>query len=212
MLLLKTKGLLRNIRKASLHENHNTLIIKRCKSCNFFLQPILHFCAPSPHPYFASVNQAKDRFKQTGLNQNSKHMFNNISWQNYLIGMAIALAVYYLVVGLKFYRSEIRNLYKPRPKRTRVLQEIEEDPPQENDELVEIENLISRVKEVFEMAKDQRLATGEVEEFLNLVFAEYPSVKHSDWRDSVNELVVSESEKVAGILLTTQQVNQLWAR
>lgn len=139
-------------------------------------------------------------------------MFSNISWQNYLIGVAIALAVYYLVVGLKFYRSEIRNLYKPRLKRTRELQEIEEDPPQENDELVEIENLISRVKEVFEMAKDQRLTTDEVEEFLSLVFAEYPSVKHSDWRDSVNELVVSESEKVAGILLTTQQVNQLWAR
>lgn len=139
-------------------------------------------------------------------------MFSNISWQNYLIGMAIALAVYYLVVGLKFYRSEIRNLYKPGPKTTRELQEIEEDPPQENDELVEIENLISRVKEVFEMAKNQQLTTGEVEEFLSLVFAEYPSVKHSDWRDSVNELVVSESEKVAGILLTTQQVNQLWAK
>lgn len=139
-------------------------------------------------------------------------MFSNISWQNYLIGVAIALAVYYLVVGLKFYRSEIRNLYKPRPKSTRELREIEEDPPQENDELVEIENLISRVKEVFEMAKDQRLTTGEVEEFLSLVFDQYPSMKHSDWRDSVNELVVSESEKVAGILLTTQQVNQLWAR
>ena len=139
-------------------------------------------------------------------------MFSNISWQNYLVGMAIALAVYYLVVGLKFYRSEIRNLYKPRPKKTRELREIEEDPPQENDELVEIENLISRVKEVFEMAKDQRLTTGEVEEFLSLVFAEYLSVKHSDWRDSVNELVVSESEKVAGIRLTTQQVNQLWAK
>ena len=62
------------------------------------------------------------------------------------------------------------------------------------------------------MAKDQRLTTGEVEEFLSLVFDQYPSMKHSDWRDSVNELVVSESEKVAGILLTTQQVNQLWAR
>lgn len=129
-----------------------------------------------------------------------------------MIGVAIALAVYYLVVGLKFYRSEIRSLYKPRPKSTRELQEIDEDPPEENDELTEIENLISGVKEVFKMAKDQRLTTGEVEEFLSLVFAEYPSVKHSDWRDSVNELVVSESEKVAGILLTTQQVNQLWAR
>ncbi len=139
-------------------------------------------------------------------------MFSNISWQNYLTGMAIALAVYYLVVGLKFYRSEISNLYKPRPKRTLELQEIEEDPPHENDQLVEIENLISRVKEVFEMAKDRRLTSGEVEEFLSLVFAEYPSVKHSDWRDSVNELVVSESEKVAGIRLTTQQVNQLWAK
>lgn len=139
-------------------------------------------------------------------------MFSNISWQNYLTAVAIVLAVYYLVVVLKFYRYEIKNLFKLGPKITREQGEIQEDPPQENDALVEIENLISQVKEVFEMAKDRQLNTGEVEEFLSLVFAQHHSVKHSDWRESVNELVVSESGKVAGIRMTTQQVNDLWTK
>lgn len=137
-------------------------------------------------------------------------MFSSISWQDYLMAVAIALTIYYLVVGVKFYRSEVKELFKSKHKPLGLTMDTGEEPPPENNDLVEIENLISRVKEVFDMAANQQLTTAEVEEFLSLVFADYPSIKHSDWRASVNELVVSESEEIANIDLTLQQVNLLW--
>lgn len=137
-------------------------------------------------------------------------MFSSISWQDYLTAVAISLAIYYLVLGVKFYRSEVKELFIPKPKPIGLTMDIGAEPAPENNDLTEIENLISRVKEVFDMAANQHLKTGEVEEFLSLVFADYPSIKHSDWRAWVNDLVVSESEKIANIDLTLQQVNQLW--
>jgi hypothetical protein len=36
---------------------------------------------------------------------------NHLSWSMYLQSIAIGLLIYYIIIGLKYYRTEIQALY-----------------------------------------------------------------------------------------------------
>ncbi len=56
-------------------------------------------------------------------------MFTNISWTNYLIVVILLLVIYYIIIGLRFYSDDLKNLlsgnqkFKLRPSQTKILDE-----------------------------------------------------------------------------------------
>lgn len=155
-------------------------------------------------------------------------MFTNISWQDYIIAVAITLTVYYVVIGLRYYSDELKALFsgKWRLKFRRAGSGFDEDDlslipshrdnqdypfePAGQDEFAIVEELIGRLKETIATASKKKHVPQEFKHFLRLLLREYPAVRTSPFRDSVNELIVSECEKYGSVLLTEAEVNRLW--
>ena len=156
-------------------------------------------------------------------------MFTNISWSDYIIAVAILLTVYYLFVGVRYYSADLRDLLSGKRKlkfrASLPLDTGEEDTyPAENnyqseatafekttdDDFVEMEHLIERLKNVIADASQKKLIPQEFKQYLHLVLKEYPSVKSSPLRSSVNELIVSECEKYGAVTLSEDEVDMLW--
>jgi hypothetical protein len=139
-------------------------------------------------------------------------MFTSISWQSYLVGVGSFLVVYYAVIGVKFYKKELKGFFKPKSTGGLMPQGIEDSQLKIEDDFQDVENLITRVKEVFELAGKEGLNKSEVEDFLALVFSDFPTIKDEGLRASVNEFVASEARKIEQIELNFDEVGQLWDR
>jgi hypothetical protein len=156
-------------------------------------------------------------------------MFTNISWSDYIIAVAILLTVYYLFVGVRYYSDDLKDLLSGKRKlkfrAALPLDTGEEDtyPAEENyqhqatafetttdDDFDEVEHLIERLKNVIVDASKKKLIPQEFKQYLHLVLEEYPSVKNSPLRSSVNELIVSECEKHGAVTLSEDEVDMLW--
>ncbi|MBT2564677.1 hypothetical protein J7E50_19605 [Pedobacter sp. ISL-68] len=155
-------------------------------------------------------------------------MFTNISWSDYIIAVAILLTIYYFFVGARYYSADLKDqLSGKRKLKFRAALPIdsgEEDtyPPESyqnkttsfetntDDDFAEVEHLIERLKNMIADASQKKLIPQEFKQYLHLLLKEYPSVKNSPLRSSVNELVVSECEKYGAVTLSEDEVDMLW--
>ena len=79
-----------------------------------------------------------------------------------------------------------------------------------DDDFAEVEHLIERLKSVIADASDKKLIPQELKQYLNLLLQEYPNIKNSPFRTSINELVASECEKYGAVSLSEDEVELLW--
>ena len=155
-------------------------------------------------------------------------MFTNISWADYLGGVTILSGIYYFYVGLRYYSTDLKELLSGKRKfdlkaalphgsvkADTVV--IEANYPNESytqsegdDEFAEVEHLIGRLNTVIADTSKRQAAPQEFKQYLHLVLQEYPNVKNSPLRSSVNELIVSECEKYGAVTLTDDEVDLLW--
>jgi hypothetical protein len=155
-------------------------------------------------------------------------MLKNISWTDYIIAVSIALIIYYIFVAVRYFSDELKELLSGKRKLT-VLpygvpsensDEVESELDHQveasgfanttDDEFTEIEHLIERLKSVIEDASHRKLIPQEFKQYLSMVLKEYPSVRYSPLRSSVNELIISECEKYGAIALSESDVDLLW--
>ena len=154
-------------------------------------------------------------------------MLKNISWSDYIIAVAILLAIYYLFVGVRYFSGEIKDLLSGKrklkiraalPNPNSVNDADDEQSQQEtggfekttDDEFTEVEHLIERLKDVIVDASSRKLIPQEFKQYLSMVLKEYPSVRYSPIRSSVNELIVSECQKYGAVTLKEDEVELLW--
>lgn len=154
-------------------------------------------------------------------------MLKNISWSDYFIAVAIALILYYLFIGMRYFSGEIKDLLSG--KRKLKLQTALPDPNGEynttveegdqepsgfekttDNEFNEVEHLIERLRTVITDASRRKLIRQEFKQYLSMVLKEYPSVKYSPLRSSINELIVSECQKYGAVTLNEDEVELLW--
>ncbi len=157
-------------------------------------------------------------------------MFTNISWQDYIVAVTITLSIYYLIIGLWFYSTELKNLFSGKSLRKSgspdgwpgrgedtlsrpSLQTDNEDKSiigTDDDEFSEVEELIFRLKDIIENASKGKYVPKEFKHYLHLLLREYPAIKTSLFRSSVSEFIVSECEKYDAVTLTEEEVDLLW--
>lgn len=155
-------------------------------------------------------------------------MFTNISWHDYLVGVSITLAIYYFFIGFRYYSVELKELLSGIGKRrfSNQIADVEEDKfmvlssDQDNrdstfehaggEEFAEVEDLIARLKETIQNTATKKCNPQEFKHYLHLLLLEYPTLKTSLFRSSVNEFIVSECEKYGSLTLTEQEIEMLW--
>lgn len=156
-------------------------------------------------------------------------MFTNISWTDYFIAVIILLTIYYLFVGIRYYSRDIKDLLSGKRKlnlKTALANNSKGEYPltiERNNhpseasfeettdkEFTEVEHLIERLKTLIADASHRKMIPQEFKQYLSLVLKEYPSVRNSSLRASVNELIVSECEKYGTVILKEDEVDLLW--
>jgi hypothetical protein len=158
-------------------------------------------------------------------------MLTGISWNNYIIVVVLLSIVWYLFVGLRYYFEDIKEFVTGKRKlqfRGVAGKSISKSDYnfdyQKSDEILntpvefetvdtvfnEVEDLTARLKNAITDATQKKLSKQEFEDYLRFILKEYPSLRDSPFRPSLNELIVSECEKQESVLLTLQEVEALW--
>lgn len=157
-------------------------------------------------------------------------MFTTISWSNYVIAIGTLLLIWYLFLGFHFYFFEIKQTLLGQRKivlpsfgnkklKNLSFAESQNDASDSNlsesfsesfATLDEVKELSARLAGAITESAQRNLSRQEFTNYLKLILAEYPYVKISSLRGTVNNLVVSESDKFTNLVLTFQQVEDLW--
>lgn len=153
-------------------------------------------------------------------------MFTNISWTEYLFAVAAALVVYYSLVGIRYFPKELKGLLTGKSKlgfRPVVSGYDDGDndiavadgsntrsSSEEDDAFAEVEELIGRTKEAIANASRKKYVPQEFKHYLQLLLREYPNIKNSDLRSSINELIIMECERHGVVTLNEEEANMLW--
>ena len=157
-------------------------------------------------------------------------MLTNISWTDYIIAVAILLTTYYFFVGMRYFSADLKDLVTGKrelkfradlPHDTDGSESFQSSEKNYNivspalettsdDDFAEVEHLIERLKSVIADASGKKLIPQELKQYLHLVLQEYPNIKNSPFRTSINELVASECEKYGAVTLSEEDVEQLW--
>ena len=157
---------------------------------------------------------------------NEKAMFTTISWSSYAAAIGTLLFIWYLFLGFRFYSFEIKQLLLGQRKivfpflgnKKTNDSEFTESKHESSDShlsesfatLDEVKELSGRIIDAVTESAERNLSQQEFKNFLKLILAEYPYVKISSLRGTVNELIVSESQKNRSLAIALEQVNDLW--
>lgn len=158
-------------------------------------------------------------------------MLTGISWNNYIVVVVSLSIVWYLFVGLRYYFEDIKDLVTGKRKlQFRGL--VEKSVPirdydldyQKSDKILnapvefetidpaftEVGELVTKLKNAITDATQKKLIKSEFADHLRFILKEHPLLGNSPFRPSLNELIISEYEKQASVLLTHQEVDALW--
>lgn len=154
-------------------------------------------------------------------------MLNSISWAEYIMGVAVVSAAYYLYVAARYFSADIKDILAGKRKlqfRTAMVihgrdSEVFSAPGNDTDDgatgmpdndFDAVEALIGRLKTVIADASGRKLIPQEFRQYLSMVLKEYPSLQYSPLRPSVNELIISECEKYGVVTLSEEEAELLW--
>lgn len=153
------------------------------------------------------------------------HLFNNITWLGYAELLSFALLIYYLYVGLRWYRSDIAKFLRwDRPSgsaQMQVLSSTDMDDTQEADApggQTDHQQDGQQQTEMLTMALLASIAESSNRPYepeanaqkLRTIIGRYPQLRNSPQRAAINCLVVSECKKSGIAQLSEEMVDQWW--
>lgn len=159
-------------------------------------------------------------------------MFTNISWATYIIFVVLLFAVWYIIIGLKFYFRDLQNILSGKTKFAfrGVRNEYSSHKNEEitNSEALEFdsnsfpnkeetdkrfqdaEELTSKLKDAISDAASKNYNKEEFTFLLQLTLKEYPTLKGSPFQVAINNLIASECDKHSFIRLSAVELGMLW--
>ncbi|WP_294958520.1 hypothetical protein [uncultured Flavobacterium sp.] len=148
-------------------------------------------------------------------------MFTNISWSSYLWAAGILTIGWYLAVLFKYYRTDLKKIFKGEMKlhmpllkkssgNLRETKSISESFQKSFDTLEEAEQLSDRIISTVKDSVQKNLSKQQFENCLRMLLDEYPYVKISALRENINKKMVSESELQPNLKLTLSEADSLW--
>ncbi len=154
-------------------------------------------------------------------------MFNSITWGEYLSAIIRLLIFYYAVIGFKFYRWEILNVFGIRKVedgtmstaslsnlRNFVTPENPEDylpkPALEIDISPLVQSFTDEVKAFVQGSENGEIKKEEIIHSLSIISLKYPALKDADCRNDLKQFVLNEINVQYPNLLHPKDLIKLW--
>lgn len=154
-------------------------------------------------------------------------MLHSITWEQYLLTVALILICYYLFVGFKFYRWELLSLIGvkkveddkiviPAASNLNNVATLEnpEDylpkPALSFDISPLVQSFTDEVKAYLKEAADDKLQKEALLNSLQFIASKYPALKDADCKHELIEFVLFEANKYYPDLLQHKDTKLLW--
>lgn len=156
-------------------------------------------------------------------------MFSNIIVYKYLPWIIGLIIIYYLYVGLRYYRTELKELFKPKKriddnpflfnqqdtsiddKSSQEVDYHEVSFEQTSDDTFDrIEELIKRLKPAISEAAVKSFTSDQLANTLKVILYNFPDLKKSPFRPAISELIHTECKDNGSTVLSEQEIEELW--
>lgn len=160
-------------------------------------------------------------------------MLSGITWTDYFIGMGILITAYYAYVMIRYYPEELKSILRSGQKQRSEQMTVSDmfiqtaegysddseyatneydimENAEEDNEFMQVEELVTSITNTVEKASKNGMVKGEFKQMLRMVLREKPTVKDSPFRQSINDLIVSECSKYGTYTLSAKEVDVLW--
>ncbi|HWI93865.1 MAG TPA: hypothetical protein VNT20_21445 [Flavisolibacter sp.] len=149
-------------------------------------------------------------------------MFSNISWQEYWTLLVAITLVYYIVVYLVYFRNgsslsspkQVFNLdTSANGDNQPTLFEVDnpgiKQTMKESEEYI-IEACIDELNAFFENGKKTKAIKHELMFGLFTILQKYPSLRSSDYKESLTNLIATQCENICSIHLSAEELKGVW--
>lgn len=128
-------------------------------------------------------------------------MLSSVSWQVYIVTIAIATVLYYAVIGKLFYSREIVRLLSRNKEESLI---VESDPSEQ------VGLVIKRIVEVIKNAADQNIPKPELFFSLQQLIRSCPAVQQPEYTGRIRQYIKDELEVHGTHELSEEELTQLW--
>lgn len=134
-------------------------------------------------------------------------MLSNVSWTEYLAAVGALLILYYLVIGIRYYRKEIKNLLKGRMKtgHTAGVEKMAEE--------ISFEELEAVVFDLRYAVLDKAGKNTTKPELLKQLagrLENYAGLRKPAYRAAINNAIIQHAKDSCGIMFTEEELNEAW--
>ena len=155
-------------------------------------------------------------------------MFNTISWHSYWVAIALATALYYLLVYLLYLKSGSHIIssegYGQLAKSTGLVSSTESpvhpslfkdgskdlrSSGEQGEEHV-IEACMDELTAFFDNQKKSKPVKSELMHSLYNILQKYPSLKNSDYKESLTNVIATQCENMCSIHLSADELKGVW--
>ena len=143
------------------------------------------------------------------------YMFNSLSWRQYFTVVLIVLCVYYVFVMVMYFRKELTRSFrfafiKQKTGAVELAEPSASAVSQANRQLSSVHELMEELVRILLDAEQRQYPKEELMMALQLKLRNYPSVKGTQFQNSVSNYINSEGWSRFNIGLEDIEVDQLW--
>ena len=157
-------------------------------------------------------------------------MATHLSWTGYFLAVGAAVAIYYVIIGIRYYRQDIKAhlnsksrfwdrpekpppVSKPKvsqPKETTKPVEEKKHPWQSEALFAKVEELSSQLRNSIREAYQKGYEKRDLIFLIQILIKDFSAVKGTRFREVINNVITSESAKYGFINLSAIELEELW--
>jgi hypothetical protein len=156
-------------------------------------------------------------------------MFSSISWQTYWQIIGVITVLYYALVYLTYFRDfmslpvlkrgggdkalggpvYLRRENEQEPSSSDQMEENRPAFSKENEEQL-VSVCIDELDAFFDSQKKSKAVKGELMHGLYSILQKYPSLRHSDYKESLSGVIATQCQNICSIHLSAEELKGVW--
>jgi hypothetical protein len=148
-------------------------------------------------------------------------MFSSISWQEYWTSLTLITLGYYLAIYLLYFKKGIQlssqqqvfNSESSKEETQPTLFEVNDPDSKQRVKAGEehvIQACMDELNAFFENQKKTKAIKSELMFSLHTILQKYPSLRHSDYRESLTNVIATQCEAICSIHLSAEELKGVW--
>lgn len=141
---------------------------------------------------------------------NKETMLNSVTWGQFLTGTIIILAIYWAVIGLLFYRTEIKAILDRGLSKPSAAPEQEQSAASGSNTALGLEAVASELRGIMEKA-GKEAGRQQLLGQLGQRLASYAGLRQPAFRVAINNYIIEHAKEINDVAFTQKELDEHWS-